>query len=294
MHFLRLLILCWLILFLPAALAGDRALVRADGLAAMVNQGPYRFSHVRDNPTTEGIRRQVVRYEVDGLVQYALVLWPVGEAPGDGWPVLQFNHGFHPDPPRNGFNARGESDRPGDYYRETVQAFAREGFVVVAPDYRGHNISDGGEFTARPEADAWYSRDAIACFLAIQGLPGLDLEKIYMLGHSMGGAVTLRSLQVLGEKVRAASVWSTAGEEYGDSELSPFKRLEELQVPLSIQHSEGDAATKVANSRELATRLQSVGAAYQLNIFPSDEHLFADEDFVEAIARDLAWFRRYR
>ena len=76
--------------------------IRQAALADMVTSGSYSFTLVRNNPSTEGIRRQVLSFEVDGLRQYALLLWPAGKSPDQGWPVLQFNHGFHPDPPRHG------------------------------------------------------------------------------------------------------------------------------------------------------------------------------------------------
>jgi dipeptidyl aminopeptidase/acylaminoacyl peptidase len=306
--------------------------IAPDQLRAMVEEGEYTFSHDRENLATEGIRREVYRFKVDDLLQYALVLWPAGEPPDKGWPIVQFNHGYHSDPPRNGFIGE-KSDRPGEYYRETVQAFARAGYVVVAPDFRGHNISQGSEFTARVLADAWYSRDAIACFLALESLPDLDLERTYMLGHSMGGPITLRALLALGERVRAGAVWSSAGtskisyimgealkssDGEDSSELSkatmdalahelqdltrgvteknvsPKAQASQLQVPLSIQHSRDDRSTPVTNSLELAGRLYIAGRSYQLKVHPGDEHLFAGEMFTAAVARDIQWFQRHR
>ena len=307
--------------------------VTLNELQSMVEKGKYAFTLERENPATESIRRQVLRFEVDGLIQYALMLWPAGEAPDDGWPVVQFNHGFHPNPPRNGFNSAGQSDRPGDYYRETVQSFARAGYAVIVPDFRGHNISEGGEYTRRLLADAWYSRDAVACFLALESLPGLDLGRVYMLGHSMGGPITLRAMVALGDRVKAGAVWSTAvtaklsyimGEALGASggvdsieiskiamdslarelgdlgpdvtleDLSPMDHAARLQVPLSIQHSRDDRSAPVASSLELAGRLYFAGKHYQLKVYSAEDHLFTGDDFAAAVARDIAWFHRYR
>jgi dienelactone hydrolase len=273
-----------------------------------------------------------MRFEVDGLAQYALVLWPSGEQPRNGWPVVQFNHGYHPDPPRNGFNAAGQSDRPGDYYRQTAQAFARSGYAVVVPDYRGHNVSAGADYTSRALADAWYSRDAIACFLALESLAGLDLQRAYMLGHSMGGGITLRALLALEDRVRAASIWSTSGgnglafmldkeiqanalvdsasvakpaldqlrqelESLGGAgqlqDVYPLAWLAQLNVPLSIQHASGDLSTPVQNSLEIAARLYIANKDYQLKLYPGEDHLFNGADFDAAVQRDLAWFQQH-
>ena len=63
-----------------------------------------------------------------------MVIEPAGEPPQSGWPVLMFNHGYHPDPPNYGRIADGSTNLPGDYYREVARRFASAGFVVVVPD----------------------------------------------------------------------------------------------------------------------------------------------------------------
>ncbi|MEP5568404.1 MAG: alpha/beta fold hydrolase [Halioglobus sp.] len=326
-------VLIWLSYFLATQVMAEEVGSRSAELSSMVLDASYEFHHVRNNPSTEGIVREVLGFEVDGLSQYALLLRPAGAAPKGGWPVVQFNHGFHPNPPLNGFNAAGESDRPGDYYRETVQAFARAGFAVIAPDYRGHNVSEGEEFTQRVLADVWYSRDAIACFLALSSLADLNLDRAYMLGHSMGGPITLRAMQALGDRVRAGSVWSTAGsdkhaqlmaitlkavngEDNNEStkallnalaselndlapgttadQLSAISQAALIRTPLSIQHSFEDQATPVSSSLELAARLYLADGVYQLNVVPGEEHLFIGEAFSAAVARDVQWFQRHR
>jgi dipeptidyl aminopeptidase/acylaminoacyl peptidase len=261
-------------------------------LRSMALTGSYAFSYERDNPATEGIGRKILRFQVDGLTQYALLLWPAGTVPEEGWPVVQFNHGFHPNPPLNGFNAAGQSDRPGDYYRETVQAFAREGFAVIVPDFRGHNISQGADFTARVPADAWYSRDAIACFLALESISGLNLEHAYMLGHSMGGPITVRAMTALGNRVRAGSVWSSAAVTFEETSVTDQETL--LLSPLSIQHSLEDQSTPATNALQLADHMKLTGAGYQLKVYPGSDHLFTGKTFSAAVTRDVQWFQRHR
>jgi len=74
-----------------------------DQLRAFANSQPdIEFVHLRDNPSVAGERREVVSFEADGLLEYALVLWPGSEKPDQGWPVLLFNHGYHPNPPEYG------------------------------------------------------------------------------------------------------------------------------------------------------------------------------------------------
>jgi uncharacterized protein len=333
-HSAKLLVACLVTVFCSVSAYAKTGGITMTALVELANSdASTRFAFFRNNPSFGNVQRTVMSYEPDGLRQYALVLRPGGTPPDGGWPVVQFNHGFHPDPPKSGFVASGQSDRPGDYYRALVQAYAKRGFVVVAPDYRGHNVSEGGAFTSRVLADAWYTRDAITAFLAIESLDDVNLQRVYMTGHSMGGLVTQRALIALGNRVQAASIWSTAGGQYlpamllrelmvadgtddnaqykaGFSDLrnelaqegedvcleqvTPAQSLDNLEVPLSIQHSAGDITTFVTGSLSVAAALYQSNKTYQLKVYPSQEHLFAGEDFEAAVERDVAWFNRFQ
>lgn len=296
-------------------------------------QPQVEVRHVRFNPSVAGERREVVSFQSDGLRQFALILWPAGEQPAKGWPVLLFNHGYHPNPPDYGRIVSGENSRPGDYYRGVAQAFADSGYLVVVPDYRGHNDSDGAEFTSRALADHWYTRDAIAAYFGSVSLEGIDPRRVYMLGHSMGGPITQRALLVLGDKIRAASVWSGSSErlqvsllvrdlgksggndtldiekpgldeltqelallggEVSYEDLTARKHIGELRVPLVIHHSRGDGSTPANGSLDLAARLYIANREYQLFMYDSNDHLFSGDDFKQAVERDLQWFESHR
>ena len=254
------------------------------GSQAWASDTDTRFELLRQNPSANGERREVMRFEVDGLTQYALLLWPVGERPAAGWPAVLLNHGYHPDPPAYGRGADGCSNRPGDYYRGMAQAYVNHGFVVVVPDYRGHNDSVGRGFTQREDAPRYYARDATAAFHAMSLLESIDHSRRYLVGHSMGGLVTLYALAALGDAVAAASIWSTM-----QADLAG-QGLDAVTTPLLLQHARGDLTTPVAGSERLQAALAERGAQVALQLYPSDEHLFSGEDFAAAVARDLAWF----
>lgn len=61
--------------------------------------------------------------------------------------------------------------------------FARRGYVVLAPDQRGHGASDGPSF-----ADGFGGPDALAY---LRSLPFVDKDNIGLEGHSMGGWTVL-------------------------------------------------------------------------------------------------------
>lgn len=238
----------------------------------------------------EGLPRRVVRFSADGLEQYALVVEPAGEVPDRGWPVLLMSHGYHPEPRKNGRTRDGRSDRPGDYYRGLPAAYARLGFLVVWPDFRGHNVSEGFAYTQSEDPPAWYARDLVAAFRAIPSLAHADDANLFLWGHSMGGNVTLQALSALDGEVRAASVWSTwlgAGP-VSDGDLHvPL----ELATPLIVQHGERDATVAPDWSMAAGKALETAGRDAKWILHPDSGHLFEDAARRRAIEEDVRFFR---
>ncbi|MFT4665680.1 MAG: dienelactone hydrolase [Polaribacter sp.] len=145
----------------------------------------------------------------DSLKIYALVNTPKTEMPKEGFPILIFGHGFHPEPKKYGLsNKTGEDWRPGDYYRGIPEAYAEKGFLAITPDYRGHNVSDGFEFTKTSYlASTYYAIDVLHVIDALSSLKNVDLKNVFYMGHSMGGDVGLKMLLAT-DKIKAASIWA--------------------------------------------------------------------------------------
>ena len=165
------------------------------------------------------IKGDLYSYQSDGLKVYALVNTPNSIKPKNGYPVLIYAHGFHPEPVKYGVTEEGITSRPGDYYRGIPEHYAEQGYLVLTPDYRGHNISEGFEFTQRPYlTTSYYAADVLHLLAAIPGLADADSSRIFYAGHSMGGEVGLK-VMLASEKIRAASLWSPA---VGDTYQSLF------------------------------------------------------------------------
>jgi pimeloyl-ACP methyl ester carboxylesterase len=119
-----------------------------------------------------------------------------------------------------------------------------------------------------------------------------------MHGHSMGSGITQLALLALGERVRAASVWSTVrvqGFYYAALRLIyPTLWLDndltELQVPLMVQHARGDQTTPVENGEGIAQELVNLRKPSALHLYNSEDHLLSGADFAQAVQRDLQWF----
>ena len=156
------------------------------------------------------INGDLYSYHSDGLKVYALVNTPRTIKPKNGFPVLIYAHGFHPQPKKYGVTEDGVTSRPGDYYRGIPEHYAAQGYLVVTPDYRGHNQSAGFEFTQRAYlTTSYYAIDVLNLLAAIPELADADLNHIFYAGHSMGGEIGLKVLLAT-DQIRAASLWSPA------------------------------------------------------------------------------------
>ena len=257
------------------------------------------FVTLKENPLAErltGLIGQVGQLTIDGLSQYALLLKPEQGMPLAGWPVIIFNHGFHPEPFMNGRRSiDGISDRPGDYYRQIPQSLAHHGFLVVVPDYRGHNDSAGAEFTLKETSAHWYARDVLGVVKALDSIDNIDKNHLFMLGHSMGGQVTLSVAGLLGDKLGGASIWSTqlpTETDSRDTDLVPIvSQLKLINSPLNIHHAEGDQTTLFSGSVTIANQLTQLSKPNNLYSYASDSHLFTDDNLRLAIDRDVTFFR---
>ncbi len=203
--------------------------------------------------------------------------------------------------------------------------------MVVVPDFRGHNDSEGSEFASGPLESNWYVRDSIVAFRAIDSLPRASRVNRFMWGHSMGGAVTLRALLALKNRVKGASIWSSTTTDnrksavyyslmnaglsdslstekpalnrlMSDLNALPFnfkpiqgdagQFIDELETPLSIHHSVLDLkSTPYYWSVELAGKLYTSSKPYHFYSYAGDKHLFDGDNLTQAIQRDVSFFK---
>ncbi|MGI9233023.1 MAG: alpha/beta hydrolase family protein [Woeseiaceae bacterium] len=276
-----------------------------------------------------GFTAHLYSYVSAGLKVHALVAVPLGPMPEGGFPVLIANHGYHPDPPKYGITAEGRNWRPGDYYRRIPELFAAKGFLVVMPDYRGHNTSEGLEFTEGMLASRYYTADVLNLLAGLDGLKQADGDKVFIWGHSMGGEVTLRTVLAT-DRIKGASMWSSVGGDIWDQSYyysryedpaafdssdipkpvierlrrriadldnefdyrgsEPLLHLDRLITPINIQHAIGDRSAAYKWSERLAKELFLRGKSYAFHSYPGEDHFFAGTMLEQAVDRDAAFF----
>jgi len=171
-----------------------------------LRQQAYPGSEITIEETLEpgpNYRRSIVSYLSEGLKIYALLTVPQGEKPKSGWPVIVFNHGYIPP----------AQYRTTERYVAYVDAFARNGYIVLRPNYRGHGDSQG-EATGGYGSPA-YTIDVLNAVAAIKDFPDADPDRLGMWGHSMGGQITLRAM-VTTSDIKAGVIWAGVVASYPD------------------------------------------------------------------------------
>ena len=142
-------------------------------------------------------KRYLITYRGDGLKISGVMNVPDGKGP---FPVLVLNHGY--------------IDRdiyvPGQGMAREQDYLARQGYVVLHTDYRGHASSDDDK-NIDYELRLPYVVDTINAVLAVKSskLPFLDKDRVGWLGRSMGGGVTLAALVAQPGLVDAAVIYAS-------------------------------------------------------------------------------------
>ncbi len=270
----------------------------------------------------ENYHQYIASYISDGLKIYGLLTVPISQKPVNGWPVIIFNHGYIPP----------AQYRTTERYVAYVDSFARNGYIVFKPDYRG-NGSSGGQPEGAYYSPA-YTVDVLNALSSIKKYPGVNTDRIGMWGHSMGGNVTLRSL-VVSPDIKAAVIWGGVVGTYDDlmnnwqrrvtyspppnelalrnrsrSELmkkygtpaqnpdfwhsiDPNFNLQLINAPIQLDAGLADEEVPVAFSEGLKQRLEQAGKIVELFTYPGADHNISGTSFNEAMQHSLDFFNRY-
>lgn len=148
-------------------------------------------------------RRYLISYKSETNKIYALLTVPTGEVPEGGFSAIVFNHGYIP-PTQYSTTEK---------YVAYVDYLARNGFVVLKTDLRGHGDSEG--IPSGSYFSSGYSIDAINALRTLQKYELVNPNKIGIWGHSMAGNLLLRAMLVEGD-FKAGVIWGGAVYSYED------------------------------------------------------------------------------
>lgn len=201
------------------------------------------------------------------------------------------------------------------------QWFARQGFVVLAVEYRGSS-GYGRDFAGLSYAD-WgggQTRDVVAAGEWLRAQPYISRVGIY--GGSYGGFLTLHSI------VTAPDLFAAAADLYGKTNMftaqahadrvgrvfvardywgrladeipeamkraSTYHRLAEIKAPLLILHGDQDRRVPPIESAQVAETLARAGLPHEYVVYAREGHGFRRREHrIDCYRRMLAWFRCY-
>ena len=235
-----------------------------------------------DNTTT--YHQYIASYQSQGLKIYALLTVPIGEKPNNGWPVIIFNHGYIPP----------EQYKTTQRYVTYVDYFARNGYIVFKSDYRGNGNSQGD-----PEGAYYspaYAIDVLNAISSIKQFKDVDPGKIGMWGHSMGGNITLRDLEI-SQDIKAAVIWGGVVGSYDDLMNNWQRRVTYVPSAKELEHRNNNRQNLINqygtpksnpefwNAIDPFYNISYINAPIQLNVGQNDEEV--PVAFSESLYRQL-------
>ncbi len=242
-----------------------------------------------------------ISYVVDTLRLTGLLHVPQGDGP---FPVIIANRG-HIDRERY---------QPGMDSRAFSDLMARNGYLVVAPDFRGYAGGDEGP----NQFYTGYYADVLGLIPLAQKLPMAQPGKVGMWGHSRGASVTVAAL-TLTDQIAAAVVyapapadlaadyarrnrqsggnpgsetWPFAPDQNPDAyrRVSPITYLDQVSAPVMLHHGTADTTVDASASTAIADALQAAGKDVTLYLYDGSGHALQGAAYNLYAQRTLDFF----
>lgn len=259
-----------------------------------LRQGVYpggEFEIKEELNNGSNFRRFIASYKSEGLTINGLLTIPLAEKPENGFPAIMFIHGYIPPTIYSTVNS----------YPTYQNYLARSGYITYKPDLRGHDESEGEPVSAHYSEK--YVIDTLNALSYLKKHPDVNAERIGYWGHSNGGEIGLRTILV-DQDIKAASFWAGVVGSYedmfetyveqipfleqdnpltslwglpsGDNKnwdvIEPYNFLDQITIPIELQHGTADDSVPVELSRELYADLQNANVEATLIEYPGDDH----------------------
>jgi dipeptidyl aminopeptidase/acylaminoacyl peptidase len=252
----------------------------------------------------------LISYKSDGLKIYGQLNIPKSQKP---YPIVILAHGYY-NPAT--FTTGTGTNREAEY-------FAKEGFLTIAPDFRGFGQSED-QLDESHLFRIDYTIDLLNLIASMKKTDWdfLDKEKIAIWGHSMGGGLAER-VAIVSEDIRAFSIFGPVEsdawddfsrfsrnypqirqeviEKFGDKEksvdfwqkVSPISYVKEITAVFQIHHGTNDQTIPISASEKFHQALLSAGKKSEFFRYEGADHIFSGAAWEEAMEKTTNFFNTY-
>lgn len=253
------------------------------------------ISKTRFPSPNQQVRLFVVTYLSQGLRVKGLLAEPSHEGKFDGFLYL-----------RGGIKSVGMV-RPG-----RIIQFASQGFVVLAPFYRGNQGGEGNEDFAGEDRE-----DAVSAFRLLQQHPNVYKDRIHIFGFSRGGIMGIWTAIEMENEVSSFVSWGGVSDvAYTYSERkdlrrmlkrviggnpdkmpdaygyrSPFHKIQQLRAPVLLIHGMLDKNVSIEHSYRLERALTEHGIPVTTWYKPEYTHYFPPQENRRIVRKLTAWMK---
>jgi dipeptidyl aminopeptidase/acylaminoacyl peptidase len=215
----------------------------------------------------------------------------------------------------------GPADQSKPDFVPLLQYFANQGYIIIAPNYRGSS-GYGKDFQDADRMDAGGAelQDVVDAAEFIKKSGYVDPKKLIIMGRSYGGYLTMMGvtkfpdLWAAGVPIVPFVNWFTEyqnedatlqasdrefmGDPVKNKELwtdrSPFFFLDKVKAPLSILAGGNDPRCPKTESQQVADTIRKRGGIAQLKIYENEGHAFSRiENILDAYRRVSDFLKTY-
>ena len=146
------------------------------------------------------------------------------------------------------------------------------GYVVVTP--LGYTRRGGYGYRGDSEQDRRAEQDVMNVFRLVTGELAIDENRIYLWGHSMGGAGTYHLAS------RYPDIWAGLAAVAGGSMTADYVDAEAIRhIPFLVLQGSEDRVVPAARARESVAKMRELGMQHLYIEIPGGDHsLFISRD----------------
>lgn len=215
----------------------------------------------------------------------------------------------------------GPADQSKPGFVPLLQYFANQGYIIIAPNYRGSS-GYGKDFQDADRMDAGGAelQDVVDAAEFIRKSGYVDPKKLIIMGRSYGGYLTMMGVTKFPDlwaagvpivpfvnwfteyKNEDATLQASDREFMGDpvknkelwTDRSPFFFLDRVKAPLSILAGGNDPRCPKTEAQQVADSIRKRGGIAQLKIYENEGHAFSRiENILDAYRRVSDFLKTY-